>query len=145
MQTPFNKSTPNTWAFLRDAMITPTGFREYDARWKYPDDINIPGITALGLGLGTQMYENGIAPVIAVGNDYRDYSLTIKNALMLGLIQAGIHVKGISFDGMPLGGGNPKNSFNGLMPLRKTLRLVIKKCGSKGADVLVDAVVVKSV
>jgi len=55
-------------------------------------------------------------------------------------VKAGIHVKGISFDGMPLGGGNPKNSFNGLMPLRKTLRLVIKKCGSKGADVLVDAV-----
>lgn len=25
----------NTWSFLRDAMITPTGFREYDARWKY--------------------------------------------------------------------------------------------------------------
>jgi len=95
MQTPFNKSTPNTWAFLRDAMITPTGFREYDARWKYPDDINLPGITALGLGLGTQMYENDIAPVIAVGNDYRDYSLTIKNALMLGLMQAGIHVKDI--------------------------------------------------
>ena len=27
-------------------MIAPTGFREYDARWKYPDDINLPGITA---------------------------------------------------------------------------------------------------
>ncbi len=95
MSKPLNISTPNTWEFLRDAMITPTGFREYDARWKYPDDINLPGITALGLGLGTQMYENGIEPVIAVGNDYRDYSLSIKNALMLGLMQAGIHVKDI--------------------------------------------------
>jgi hypothetical protein len=55
-------------------------------------------------------------------------------------VKAGIHIKAVNFDGMPLGGGNPKNSFNGLMPLRKTLRLVIKKCGSKGADVLVDAV-----
>ena len=45
--------TPNIWEFLRDAMIKPTGFREYDARWKYPDDINLAGITALGLG--TQM------------------------------------------------------------------------------------------
>ena len=36
-------------------MIKPTGFREYDARWKYPDEINLPGMTALGLGLGTQM------------------------------------------------------------------------------------------
>jgi len=76
-------------------MITPTGFREYDARWKYPDEINLLGITALGLGLGTQMFEAGIAPVIAVANDYRDYSLTIKNALMLGLMQAGIHVRDI--------------------------------------------------
>ena len=59
-------------------MITPTGFREYDARWKYPDAINLPGITALGLGLGTQMHMRGIEPVIAVGNDYREYSLSIK-------------------------------------------------------------------
>ncbi|MEM9524127.1 MAG: phosphomannomutase/phosphoglucomutase [Pseudomonadota bacterium] len=87
--------TPNTWAFLRDPMIRPTGFREYDARWKYPEEINLPGVTALGLGLGTQMHEVGIAPVIAVGNDYRDYSLTIKNALILGLMQAGVHVKDI--------------------------------------------------
>ena len=76
-------------------MIAPTGFREYDARWKYPEQINLPGVTALGLGLGTQMIGRGIAPVIAVGNDYRDYSLSIKNALILGLMQAGIHVKDI--------------------------------------------------
>ncbi|MBI1495528.1 phosphomannomutase/phosphoglucomutase [Rhodobacteraceae bacterium MYP1-1] len=76
-------------------MITPTGFREYDARWKYPEEINLPGITALGLGLGTQIRRRGLKPEIAVGNDYRDYSLTIKNALMLGLMQAGISVKDI--------------------------------------------------
>ena len=95
MKKPAAVSTPNTWEFLRDAMITPTGFREYDARWKYPEEINLPGMTALGLGLGTQMQRRGIAPVIAVGNDYRDYSLSIKNALMLGLMQAGITVKDI--------------------------------------------------
>ena len=76
-------------------MIKPTGFREYDARWKYPDEINLPGMTALGLGLGTQMQKRGIEPVIAVGNDYRDYSLAIKNALIIGLMQAGIRVKDI--------------------------------------------------
>tara|TARA_R110002049_G_scaffold140930_7_gene302352 strand:- start:2340 stop:3836 length:1497 start_codon:yes stop_codon:yes gene_type:complete len=92
---PATTVTQNTWEFLRDPMITPTGFREYDARWKYPDDINLPGITALGLGLGTQMHARGIEPVIAVANDYRDYSLSIKNALMLGLMQAGITVKDI--------------------------------------------------
>ncbi|MFP5508131.1 MAG: phosphomannomutase/phosphoglucomutase [Alphaproteobacteria bacterium] len=95
MTKPAPTVTPNTWEFLRDPMITPTGFREYDARWKYPDQINLPGITALGLGLGTQMRRRGIAPVIAVGNDYRDYSLSIKNALILGLMQAGITVKDI--------------------------------------------------
>ncbi|MFA3918942.1 phosphomannomutase/phosphoglucomutase [Ruegeria hyattellae] len=95
MTKPLPEVSPNTWSFLRDAMIKPTGFREYDARWKYPDEINLPGMTALGLGLGTQMHRRGIAPVIAVGNDYRDYSLAIKNALMLGLMQAGIQVRDI--------------------------------------------------
>ncbi|MEL7027387.1 MAG: phosphomannomutase/phosphoglucomutase, partial [Pseudomonadota bacterium] len=93
--TPLPNVTPNTWAFLRDPMIKPTGFREYDARWKYPEEINLPGITALGLGLGTQMHRRGIDPIIAVGNDYRDYSLAIKNALVLGLMQAGIEVRDI--------------------------------------------------
>ncbi|NHQ74062.1 phosphomannomutase/phosphoglucomutase [Roseovarius gahaiensis] len=95
MTKPLPTCTPNTWEFLRDAMIAPTGFREYDARWKYPDEINLPGMTALGLGLGTQMQKRGIKPEIAVGNDYRDYSLAIKHALILGLMQAGIRVRDI--------------------------------------------------
>ena len=93
--TPLPDVTPNSWAFLRDPMIAPTGFREYDARWKYPEEINLPGVTALGLGLGTQMRRRGIEPRIAVGNDYRDYSLAIKQALILGLVQAGIEVQDI--------------------------------------------------
>ncbi|AVO38725.1 phosphomannomutase/phosphoglucomutase [Pukyongiella litopenaei] len=95
MTRPLPEVHQNTWEFLRDPMIAPTGFREYDARWKYPDDINLPGMTALGLGLGTQIRARGIEPVIAVGNDYRDYSLAIKQALILGLIEAGIRVKDI--------------------------------------------------
>ncbi len=95
MSRPDFEVTPNTWEFLKTPMITPTGFREYDARWRFPEEINLPGMTALGLGLGTQMRRRGIAPVIAVANDYRDYSLSIKNALILGLMQAGIHVKDI--------------------------------------------------
>lgn len=95
MTIPTAPVTPNTWNFLRDPMIAPTGFREYDARWKYPEEINLPGMTALGLGLGTQMHRRGIEPVIAVGNDYRDYSLAIKQAVILGLMQAGIQVKDI--------------------------------------------------
>ena len=30
--------------------IDPFGFREYDARWLYPDDINLEGVTNLGKG-----------------------------------------------------------------------------------------------
>ena len=37
--------------------IDPFGFREYDARWLYPDDINLEGVTNLGKGLGTQRSE----------------------------------------------------------------------------------------
>ncbi len=95
MTKPLSEVRQNTWEFLRDPMIAPTGFREYDARFKYPYEINLPGMTALGLGLGTQIRARGIDPVIAVGNDYRDYSLAIKQALILGLMQAGIHVKDI--------------------------------------------------
>ena len=33
-----------------DAYIDPFGFREYDARWLYPKDINLEGIKNVGLG-----------------------------------------------------------------------------------------------
>ncbi len=95
MAKPQSIVTPNTWDFLREPMIAPTGFREYDARWQFPEAINLPGMTALGLGLGTQMQRRGIRPEIAVGNDYRDYSLAIKQALVIGLMQAGIRVRDI--------------------------------------------------
>ena len=92
MPKPLPAVAANTWDELREPMIVPTGFREYDARWRFPEEINLPGMTALGLGLGTQMHEAGVPLRIAVGNDYRSYSLSIKNALMLGLMQAGIEV-----------------------------------------------------
>ena len=87
--------SPNTWSFMRDPMIKSSGFREYDARWKYPDEINLPGLTAVGLALGTQIHRHGIKPEIVVGCDYREYSPAVKNALSIGLIQSGIRVKDI--------------------------------------------------
>ncbi|RMF34576.1 MAG: phosphomannomutase/phosphoglucomutase, partial [Alphaproteobacteria bacterium] len=92
---PHQTVTPNSWAFLNEPMIAPTGFREYDARWRFPEEINLPGMQAFGLGLGTQLHESGEKPVIAVGNDYRDYSLAIKQALIIGLMQAGVEVRDI--------------------------------------------------
>ena len=35
--------------------IDPFGFREYDARWLYPDNINLQGVENLGKGLGSQI------------------------------------------------------------------------------------------
>jgi phosphomannomutase/phosphoglucomutase len=81
--------TPNTLAFLTEPMIAPTGFREYDARWRFPGEINLIGVQALGLGLATQIHEMGVRPRVAVGCDYRAYSLQVKQALVLGLIAGG--------------------------------------------------------
>jgi phosphomannomutase / phosphoglucomutase len=76
-------------------VIAPSGFREYDARWRFPDQINLAGMTAVGLGIGTQMRRRDIRPDIVVGNDYRDYAPAVKNALILGLMRAGIRVHDI--------------------------------------------------
>ena len=42
---------PNTLDFERLPLVKPTGFREYDARWLFPDDINLMGLNAIGAGL----------------------------------------------------------------------------------------------
>lgn len=82
----------NTIASLDLPMIRPTGFREYDARWRYPEDINLAGVQAIGLGLATQLHEAGLPPTVVTGNDYRSYSLAVKQALVLGLTQGGAQV-----------------------------------------------------
>ncbi|MFP1130194.1 phosphomannomutase/phosphoglucomutase [Asticcacaulis sp. W401b] len=83
---------PNTYEFETEAFVKTTGFREYDARWLFGTEINLLGIQALGLGLGTYVQERGVQPRIVVGHDFRSYSINIKNALILGLLQAGCEV-----------------------------------------------------
>jgi phosphomannomutase/phosphoglucomutase len=70
-------------------VIQPKGFREYDARWLYPDEINLRGARELGLGFGTLLYERGAKPEVVTGHDYRSYSAAVKEALIEGLIAAG--------------------------------------------------------
>ena len=82
----------NSYAFENEALVKATGFREYDARWLFGKEINLLGIQALGLGLGTYIQERGVKPRIVTGHDFRSYSINIKNALMLGLMQAGCEV-----------------------------------------------------
>ena len=82
---------PNTLAYETEPLVKATGFREYDARWLFGPDINLLGVQALGLGLGTYIHELGQSKIV-VGHDFRSYSLSIKNALMLGLVAAGCEV-----------------------------------------------------
>ncbi len=84
--------------------IDPFGFREYDARWLYPDDINLEGVTNLGKGLGTQVINHTKKknPRIIVGHDYRSYSEEIKTALKKGLISTGCHVEDIGLSLSPM-------------------------------------------
>jgi phosphomannomutase/phosphoglucomutase len=87
--------TPNSLDYENQPLVTPNGFREYDARWLFGKEINLPGITALGLGLGTYLAEIGVPPKIVTGHDFRSYSLSIKQALTLGLMRAGCEVHDI--------------------------------------------------
>ena len=77
--------------------ISPSGFREYDARWLYPDDIDLEGIESLGKGLGTQIIEHTkkTNPRVIVGHDYRSYSEDIKSNLKKGLLSTGCLVEDI--------------------------------------------------
>ncbi|MFL2886388.1 MAG: phosphomannomutase/phosphoglucomutase [Candidatus Pelagibacter sp.] len=84
--------------------IDPFGFREYDARWLYPDNINLQGIEHLGKGLGSQIinHTKKSDPRIIVGHDYRSYSEEIKSALKKGLISTGCFVEDIGLSLSPM-------------------------------------------
>jgi phosphomannomutase/phosphoglucomutase len=83
---------PNTFEYETTPLVTANGFREYDARWLFGKEINLLGVQALGLGLGTYLHEIGIKPKVVTGHDYRSYSSSIKQALIIGLMNAGCEV-----------------------------------------------------
>ena len=100
---------PNTVEFETQALIKPTGFREYDARWWFghplsdrTPELNLIGVQALGMGLGTLIRRLGVGPDIVVGHDFRSYSLSIKLALASGLMAAGARVKDIGLALSPM-------------------------------------------
>ena len=92
----------NSYEYESSALVTPNGFREYDARWLFGKEINLPGVEALGLGLGTFLREIGVPPRVVTGHDYRSYSLSIKQALTLGLMRAGCEVHDIGLATTPV-------------------------------------------
>ena len=85
-------------------LINHYGFREYDARWVYPKDINLAGIRNLGHGLGSQIVTETKKqnPRVIVGYDYRSYSEEIKNSLADGLIAAGCYVEDLGLSLSPM-------------------------------------------
>jgi len=91
----------NTLAYETTPLVKATGFREYDARWLFGPEINLLGVQALGLGLGTYIQELGQSRIV-VGHDYRSYSLSIKQALTLGLLAAGCEVLDIGLALSPM-------------------------------------------
>ncbi len=90
-----------TPAYEATPLVKATGFREYDARWLFGSEINLMGVRAVGLGLGTYFAERGERRVVT-GHDFRSYSLSIKQALTLGLMSAGCEVLDIGLCTTPI-------------------------------------------
>ncbi len=45
---PVPRLETNTYAYESSPMVKPTGFREYDARWLFEQEINLDGSAGLG-------------------------------------------------------------------------------------------------
>jgi phosphomannomutase/phosphoglucomutase len=94
--------TPNTYAYESEPLVKPTGFREYDARWLLGKEINLMGVQALGMGLGTLIGELGVKRQIVTGHDFRGYSASVKTSLISGLMAAGCNVHDIGLAVTPM-------------------------------------------
>jgi phosphomannomutase/phosphoglucomutase len=93
---------PNTYAYESLPLVKPTGFREYDARWLLGKELNLMGVQALGMGLGTLIHELGVRPEIVTGHDFRSYSASVKTALVSGLLASGCKVHDIGLALTPM-------------------------------------------
>jgi phosphomannomutase / phosphoglucomutase len=93
---------PNTLDFERLPLVKPTGFREYDARWLFPEEINLMGLNAIGLGLAEVFDRRGVKKRIVTGHDFRWYSGNVKQALINGMIAGGFEVHDIGLAMSPM-------------------------------------------
>jgi phosphomannomutase/phosphoglucomutase len=98
-----------TPAFENCPLVKPSGFREYDARWWFgapcsprAPELNLMGVQALGMGLGTLLGELGVERQVVTGHDFRSYSAAIKQALTSGLMAAGCGVHDIGLALSPM-------------------------------------------
>ncbi len=97
----FQQNIPSNSAdFFDKPLIKPTGFREYDVRWRLEGtdqpELNYSGLVVLGKAFGTWLFNHlkGFSkdPQVVVGHDFRSYSQNVKNAFCLGLLSAGARV-----------------------------------------------------
>src|SRR5215204_1458124 len=93
---------PNTYEYESTPLVKPTGFREYDARWLLGQEINLMGVQALGMGLGTLIHQMGVRPELVTAHDFRGYSASVKMALVSGLMAAGCKVHDIGLAMTPM-------------------------------------------
>jgi phosphomannomutase / phosphoglucomutase len=93
---------PNTYAYETRPMVKPTGFREYDGRWIFEQEINLMGAQALGLGLARLLGELGVKREVVVAHDFRSYSASIKLAMVAGLMAGGAKVRDIGLAITPM-------------------------------------------
>ena len=78
---------------LDPTVISPYGFREYDARWLFPDDVNQQGLEIFGFSLGTYISNRvKLGASVVIGHDYRSYSEEVKRHVAKGLLTAGCEV-----------------------------------------------------
>ena len=83
--------------------ISPYGFREYDARWLYPDQINKQGLEVFGYGLGQYISDvKGSGSSVVVGHDYRSYSEEVKYHVVKGLLSSGLKVMDVGLSVSPM-------------------------------------------
>lgn len=99
---PLSHALPNTFEHEQQAIVKPTGFREYDARWLFGAELNLKGAQAVGLGFGTLLARRGVRPDVVIGHDYRSYSSAIKYALATGLMASGCHIHDIGMCTTPM-------------------------------------------
>ena len=84
-------------------IISEFGFREYDARWLYPEEINQKGLEIFGYGLGQFILKRkGNNASIVIGHDYRSYSEEVKYHVAKGLISSDINIIDIGLSLSPM-------------------------------------------
>jgi phosphomannomutase / phosphoglucomutase len=93
---------PDGFARETRPLVKPAGFREYDVRWLLGEEINLMGVEALGMGLGTLLGELGAPREVVTGHDFRAYSAAVKLALTTGLMAAGCRVHDIGLALTPM-------------------------------------------